>query len=166
MFSERQTFQLDELIALTLPISMLLFGNVSITLKSVAVAFAMWNAMLMIGAFAYSLMAINVGHHVPQNVHEGDEFHSFDYGVYQLAATIERTPANANLFVSLTNFGDHMLHHMFPSLDHSVLRHLRKTLAETCSDFKEDFRKCSIWEAMVGQFQQLGRTEYIKLNQG
>lgn len=163
MFSERQTFQLDELIPLTLPMTMLLLGSLSMTWKSLGIVLAMWNIMIMIGAFTYSAMAINVGHHVPENVHEGDEVKSFDYGVYQLAATIERSPANVNLFVSLTNFGDHMLHHMFPSLDHSLLRHLRETLAETCTDFQEEFRKCSVWEALTGQFQQLGRIEPTKL---
>lgn len=152
------------MIALTIPMTMFLFGNLSLTWTSLAIILAVWNAMLIYGAFAYSVMAINVGHHVPENVHEGDEFKSFDYGVYQLAATIEREPANANLFISLTNFGDHMLHHMFPSLDHSVLRHLRNTLVETCNDFKEDFRKCSVYDAMFGQFQQLSRTEGIKFH--
>lgn len=130
--------------------------------NSLAIILAIWNVMILIGAFLYSVVAVNAGHHVPDNVHEGDEFKSFDYGVYQLAATIERVEAGSNLFVILTHFGDHMLHHMFPSLDHSVLKHLREVFIETCIEFKEDFRKCSMWDALVGQFKQLSRKDAIK----
>lgn len=153
---------MDEIIPLTIPMTMIIFGNLSMSWKSLAIVILMWNSMLLIGAFLYSVVAVNAGHHVLENVHEGDEFKSYDYGVYQLAATIERSPARANLFITLTHFGDHMLHHMFPSLDHSVLPHLRNVFVETCDDFKEEFRECSLWDALVGQFQQLSRKDARK----
>lgn len=117
----------------------------------------------MTGSFLYSVVAVNAGHHGPKNVHEGDEFKALDYGIYQLSATIERIEASKNLFVSLTHFGDHVLHHLFPSLDHSVLPHLRETLIDTCIEFEVELRENSLLDAFVGQLQQLGRTETFEL---
>ena len=53
---------------------------------------------------------------------------------------------------------------MFPSLDHGLLPQLKDTLIETCKDFDVEMRKQNFYEALVGQFQQLGRTEIVKLN--
>lgn len=110
------------------------------------------------------VMAVNAGHHGPRNVHEGDEFKSLDYGIYQLAATIERHEAGSNLFMSLTHFGDHILHHFFPALDHSLLPQFRELALKTCLEFHEELRTCSLLEAFVDQIKQLSRTETIKLN--
>lgn len=142
---------------------MLLFDARPITFLNILITFVIWNVIVLTGSFLYSVVAVNAGHHGPTIVHEGDEFKSLDYGIYQLSATIERGESNSNLFMSLTHFGDHMLHHMFPSLDHSVLPHLRETLIETCREFEGEFRKYSMLDAVVGQFQQLGRTESFKL---
>ena len=111
----------------------------------------------------YSIVALSTGHHDPRNVHEGDEFRSLDYGLYQMATTIERVDANTNLFMSLAYFGDHILHHFFPTLDHSLLPQLRETLIETCKEFNEEIRECSMFSAVIGQFKQLGRTKIISL---
>lgn len=160
VLSRRQKFYWDELIPLLLPLSMLIFGNPSMTWSNIFRIGVYWNVILILGSFIYSVVAVNAGHHVsPKTVHEGDEFKSLDYGIYQLAATIERFEAKANLFISLTHFGDHMLHHFFPSLDHSILPHLRETLIETCAEFESELRECSMLEAIVGQFRQLSRTE-------
>ena len=111
----------------------------------------------------YSLMALSAGHHNPTNVHEGDEFKSLDYGLYQLRCTIDRAEAKSNLFMTLTHFGDHLLHHLFPSLDHSLLPQLKDTFIETCTEFKEEITECTMLDALIGQFKQLSRTETIKL---
>lgn len=164
VYSRHQKFRLDELIALLLPLSMLVFGNLSLSFRNIMFIGIVWNVILLLASFMYSVVAVNAGHHVSaETVHEGDEFKSLDYGIYQLAATIDRFEAKANLFVSLTHFGDHMLHHFFPSLDHSILPHLRETLIETCKDFESEFRECSMLHALVGQFKQLSRTTTIKL---
>lgn len=109
-------------------------------------------------------MAINAGHHGPRNVHEGDEFKSLDYGIYQLATTIDRVEVtNSNLFLSLTHFGNHILHHLFPALDHALLPQFRELALETCLDFQEELRECKLLEAFVDQIAQQSRTETIKL---
>ena len=165
LFSRRQKFRLEEFIALLLPLSMFLFGNPSFTLWNFVSIGITWTVILFLGSFIYSVVAVNAGHHVsPVTVHEGDEFKSLDYGIYQLAATIDRVEAKYNLFVSLTHFGDHMLHHFFPSLDHSILPQLRDVLIETCEDFEEELRECSMYDALIGQFKQLRRRRPLKLN--
>lgn len=124
-----------------------------------------WNVILLLASFIYSIIGINAGHHLStSSVHEGDEFKSLDYGIYQLAATIDRVAVRSILFISLTHFGNHALHHLFPSLDHSVLPHLREALIETCNEFDTELQECSMLQAIVGQFKQLGRTEPVKLD--
>lgn len=124
----------------------------------------MWNGIILTGSFFYSVVAVNAGHHGPTIVHEGDEFKGLDFGIYQLGTTIDRVEAKAGLFMTLTHFGDHMLHHMFPSLDHAILPHLRETFIETLIDFKEELREFTFFDALIAQFQQLKRTEIIKLD--
>lgn len=53
---------------------------------------------------------------------------------------------------------------MFPSLDHGLLPQLKDTLIETCKDFDVEMRQTNFYQALVGQFQQLGRTETVSLN--
>lgn len=53
---------------------------------------------------------------------------------------------------------------MFPSLDHGLLPQLKDTLIETCKDFEVEIRQQNFYQALVGQFQQLGRTETVSLN--
>lgn len=160
---KRQKFYADEFIALSLPLSMFLFGNLSFEWSNVKTILIIWNCIIFFGSLTYSMVALSTGHHDPKNVHEGDEFKSLDYGLYQLATTIERVDAGSNLFISLAYFGDHILHHFFPSLDHAVLPQLQVIFEETCKDFNEEIRECTMIGAVIGQFKQLARTETICL---
>ena len=154
----------EELLALLLPLAMFLFGNMTLTWDNIISIVIIWNVILLAASFVYNLVGINAGHHLSkQSVHEGDEFKSLDYGIYQVAATIDRTGAKSNLFFTLTFFGDHVLHHLFPSLDHSLLPQIRETVFETCQEFETEIRECTMLEALVGQFKQLGRIEPVKL---
>lgn len=118
----------------------------------------------MTGSFLYSLMAVNAGHHGYSIVHEGDEFKSLDFGIYQMAATVDRKEANYSVPVSITHFGDHTLHHLFPSLDHALLPQLREILYETCKEFDLELRKWTLLHAAVEQFKQLARTKVTTLD--
>lgn len=40
-----------------------------------------------------------------------------------------------NLFLATTSFGNHALHHLFPTVDHSKLPLLLPTYIETCKEF-------------------------------
>lgn len=161
---KRQKFVWQEFIPLTLPLAMFLLGNSTISVSNLVEIILVWQGIIIGGAFLYSVVAVNAGHHGPKMVHEGDEFKSLDYGIYQLGATIDRSETKANLFMTLTHFGDHLLHHLFPSLDHVLLPQFRDVLFETCKDFNEkEPTDCTLIQAVVDQFKQLSRTTTIKL---
>lgn len=154
----------EELIPLLLPAAMFFLGDISFTLFGAFEVIATWFAIIFAASFLYVINATNAGHHGAEIVHEGDEIKDLDFGIYQISATVNRIEADHNLFTTLTYFGDHTIHHMFPSLDHSLLPQLYEVFIETCIEFQEDLRKCSMIEAMIAQFQQLSRTETTKLD--
>lgn len=142
---------------------MFLFGNPELSIFNVLLILILWNVIIITGSFTYSVVAVNAGHHGVEIVHEGDEFRSLDYGIYQLGTTIDRIESGKNLFIGMTHFGDHVIHHMFPSLDQSELPSLRETFINTCHEFDWELRRYTLWEAVIEQFKQLGRTEPFKV---
>jgi hypothetical protein len=106
---KRQKFSYQEFIPLTIPLAMILFGGLSVSFLNIVHIVLVWQAIIATGSFFYSVVAVNAGHHGPDLVHQGDEFKSLDYGIYQLGATIDRVETKKNLFLSLTHFGDHLL---------------------------------------------------------
>ena len=134
----------DEIIPIILPLAMYL-GSIDvlmdqplwIILSKIPVLYVIHNAF---ASFLYAIISINDGHHHSESVHEGDELKSLDFGIFQLGATLERKEANGYLFISLTHFGDHSLHHMFPTVDHALLPHLRDALLETYKKFDLDLK--------------------------
>jgi fatty acid desaturase len=133
-------------------------GNIFGSVSALEV-FIAWNIIFCAASVTFSVIGLNAGHHGTEITHEGDEFKSLDFGIYQMAATIDRYEANSNLFMILTHYGEHIMHHMLPTLDHSVLYNFRGILEETCLEFKEDLKLISIATATIEQFKQLGRTE-------
>lgn len=70
---------------------------------------------------------------------------------------IDREDLKGNHFLGLTNFGDHILHHLFPTLDHGQLKSLYSVLYETVSEFQVEARVQHWPTLIVGQHQQLAR---------
>lgn len=154
----------EELIPLLLPAAMFLLGNVSFTFFGAFEVIATWFAIMFVGSFLNVLVSINAGHHGPRRVHEGDEIKDLDFGIYQISATINRIEADHNFLTTLLFYGEHTLHHMFPTLDHSLLVQLRDVYEETCLEFQAELEKCTMLEALIGQFQQLRKPETLKFN--
>jgi fatty acid desaturase len=142
---------------------MFILGKESYSFEALSHVFTSWILILLYGGMAYSIMSLNAGHHGTFIVHEGDEFKSLDFGLYQVAATVDRVEATTNLFVRLTHFGEHVLHHLFPSIDHALLPHFRNEFTETCIEFKQEIRMLSMVDAAVEQYKQLARRETIKI---
>jgi fatty acid desaturase len=122
----------------------------------------MWLGIILLSSTIYGVMAVNGGHHHNKVFHDGDELISMDFGIYQLAATFDRTDSLDNHLFMLTTFGQHVLHHMFPTFDHAILPQLREILFETCKEFEADLCIYPWYQLLIGQFKQLTRTKIRK----
>lgn len=121
-----------------------------------------WGYIILPAAFIFTFIYFNSGHHCTDLVHQNDKIKSLDFGEFQLSATVDRSEANANTFNSLSLYGDQVLHHLFPTLDSSILPQLRETLRQTCKEFDIDMRpETTMLRAILGQFKQLFRTKTI-----
>ena len=92
---------------------------------------------------------------------KGNFFYNFredkDFGILQLAAVRNRRDVDGNFFLTMIMFGEHALHHLFPTIDHSQLYKLDQVLEETCREFKLDFKPFVAKKLFLGMFQQLAR---------
>lgn len=82
---------------------------------------------------------------------------NYDWGLYSIDTTIDRNEFCQKTILAITHFGDHALHHLFPTLDHAILPHLYDILFETLIDFEAKAIAYPFWELISGQFQQLTR---------
>ncbi|KAF5293584.1 hypothetical protein FQA39_LY03069 [Lamprigera yunnana] len=120
----------------------------------------MWLFIISLGSFVFGMIGVNAAHHHPEIFHEGDAPRSrgnIDWGLFQLDAVSDRYEITGNTFLVLTNFGDHALHHMFPTLDHSTLKYLYPIFEATMEKFGVNLRMKSQMELVAGQFRQLSR---------
>lgn len=78
---------------------------------------------------------------------------------------MERQELKGNKLLALTSFGDHALHHMFPSLDHGYLSELYGIFYETLLQFEAESPCYPLFfETIKGQFKQLSRTEPMTMS--
>lgn len=78
-----------------------------------------------------------------------------DWGIAQLDAVMDRHDINWSHFLSLTNFGDHGLHHLFPTIDSGKLVYLYPVFEKTCKQFDTELRITSQFNMIKKQFSQL-----------
>ncbi|CAH1109011.1 unnamed protein product [Psylliodes chrysocephalus] len=155
-FNRLQTYKTLKPIGFTglsLPLLMYIFGT-----ETILNTFIMWNVILLVGSFQFTLIGFNAAHHHPDVFHDGDTPRSldeYDWGLNQLDAVMDRKDITGSDFLVLTCFGDHSLHHLFPTLDHSILKHLYPTMKEVMNKFDVNLRMVTQWDAIVGGFQQL-----------
>jgi fatty acid desaturase len=62
-----------------------------------------------------------------------------------------------NLPMVLIGFGDHALHHLFPTVDHARLAQLYPVFLQTLADFDTEFHTCDQLHLAIGKYQQLAR---------
>ncbi|XP_047510304.1 cytochrome b5-related protein-like [Pieris napi] len=120
---------------------------------------AIWLLSLMIASEFFMVYGLTAGHHAHTNFFEGDVPRSeqLDWGIHQLDTVIERAEYAGNHFKSITRFGDHALHHLFPTLDHAELKYLYPTLLEHCEKFEMQLRTTTFYGALLSQSKQLIR---------
>ena len=66
----------------------------------------------------------------------------------------------------LTIYGNHILHHLFPTLDHGLLDIIRPMFEETCKELElpddlhlPPLKQHTQWELFTGMLSQLMRTQ-------
>lgn len=69
----------------------------------------------------------------------------------------DRIEVMDNFFLVMISFGDHSLHHLFPTIDHRRLPALYPAFFQTCKEFGIDFKLYSAKEMFAGMYQQLAR---------
>lgn len=84
---------------------------------------------------------------------------TIDWGIYQLDSAMDRILLTKSLFMSFTHFGDHTLHHLFPTLDQGVLNYLYPIVEKTCIQFGVEIQKKSDVEIIKDQFKQIAKIE-------
>lgn len=152
----------DEFLPWTIPILMYLFGGDHTFVEAVK----MFSIVILSGGFIFSIIGVNAGHHCPTVVHDGDAVRkSYDWGLYTIDTLMDRQELRKNTFLAMTNFGDHALHHLFPTLDNGILPQLYDDFFETLLEFEAECQ-CYPWffETIKGQFQQLSRNEPMTLD--
>ncbi|XP_005176332.1 cytochrome b5-related protein [Musca domestica] len=120
-----------------------------------------WCRIIMFASFIFSLISFNGAHHVSDNYHDGDALPSqLDWGLYQLTTITDRSDIKGNHFWALTHFGDHILHHFFPTLDHGMLSQLYPILQSTLEEVNgSEPRELSFVQHIIEQNKQLLRME-------
>ena len=153
---------------------------------NIATAIRTWLMVILLSSFIFHLIGFNAAHHHPDIFHDGDiyrwlliflqqpfpekmysEFEIFsifredlDWGLLQLDAVRGRKVIDDSLFLALTNFGSHTLHHLLPTVDHAYLPLCIDAYRETCQEFNlKDENRMTQWEHVKGQFQQIIRVE-------
>ncbi|XP_019869412.2 cytochrome b5-related protein [Aethina tumida] len=122
--------------------------------------FFLWT--ILIGGLHFSIIGVNAAHHHPDIFHDGDAYRSkedMDWGIFQLDAVMDKKEITGSHFLVLTNFGDHALHHLFPTIDHGLLESLYPIFWETCKDFGVEHRVITNLEMIKGQYKQLAKVD-------
>ncbi|KAJ8980971.1 hypothetical protein NQ317_013425 [Molorchus minor] len=143
-----RNLRITDLTGLTLPLAMYILSG-----RSLLDVLWMWNFILLVGSVHYGFVGLHAAHHHPDIFHDGDTPRStedYDWGLSQLDAVMDRKEISGSHFLVLTNFGDHCLHHMFPTLDHGTLEHLYPVFKEVLGRFGAELRMVSQWDTITG----------------
>ncbi|XP_075150024.1 cytochrome b5-related [Haematobia irritans] len=151
-----------DIICLSIPLSMYLSSNLTMM-----ICIRQWLLITAISSIAFCIIGLNAAHHDPKIYHEGDaNREDRDWGLFQIDTIIDRRDLKKSQFLVLTHFGEHALHHLFPTLDHGILPQLCAVLYETLDEFKAELREYNHLEHIIGQHRQLLRTQSNLVPQG
>lgn len=62
-----------------------------------------------------------------------------------------------NYVLAITHFGNHALHHLFPTVDHADLPKFNEDFLATCKEFNIEIMETTWIGAMTGYLKQLAR---------
>jgi hypothetical protein len=80
-----------------------------------------------------------------------------DFGLGQIDAVRDHPEFAHNRFIVLLTFGEHCLHHLFPTMDLTNLHHFYPAFHETCQEFGVKYKPLKFLELCKGQFQLLAK---------
>lgn len=80
-----------------------------------------------------------------------------DWALNQMDAVRDKIEVAFKFPWAHMTFGDHTLHHIFPTVDQDNLPELYPILEQTCSEFGFKLHFVTAWELIKGQFLQLSR---------
>jgi len=132
-------------------------GNVLTSIKC-------WLIIHMCSSLWLVLLAQIGTHRHPDLYHPGDlpndatVKNDMDWGVHQLDTGYDVTGKSDNFIMKMTTFGDHRLHHLFPTVDQSKLCHLYPVVEETCKEFGVPFETKSAWDMFCGHFSVMWKS--------
>ncbi|XP_053603768.1 cytochrome b5-related protein-like isoform X2 [Plodia interpunctella] len=152
---EGKSINWTHIVPITIPAWMWYFSDMSLPW-----VVAVWITTLMGSSFFFVFYGLTAGHHDHNNFFDGDfpRAETLDWGIHQMDTMVERIDYAGNHFKSITRFGDHALHHLFPTLDHAVLKYLYPTLLEHCEKFDIQLRTTTFYGAILRKSKQLART--------
>ncbi|KAF5308057.1 hypothetical protein FQR65_LT06432 [Abscondita terminalis] len=147
---------INVLTTFALPFVMYCVGN-GTTLSTIG----MWIFILLIANSIFSTVAFTTTHAHPNLYVEGDAMRpaeELDWGIGQLDTIYDRNEIKGNDFLTYLTFGDHALHHMFPTLDHSYLKYLYPSLEETLKKFNiKNINTTNTIDLYIGFYRQTAR---------
>ncbi|KAK4873787.1 hypothetical protein RN001_013147 [Aquatica leii] len=147
-----QIFKPD-ILAMVIPTLLYLITN-----KPLWSVLIMWIFVILVSGFWFNLVSAVTTHFHPNIFMDGDKSRSeleMDWGINQLDTVGDRVEINGNHFLSMIMFGDHALHHLFPSLDHGLLKHLYPVVEETLQQFNLRLRVTNSFDMIKGYFLRL-----------
>lgn len=80
-----------------------------------------------------------------------------DWGIYCLDTVVDNSTISHNHLASLTHFGNHVMHHLVPTIDHGIVSELYPILFETMVDFETVFEEYPWFVHISGQLKQLAK---------
>ncbi|PSN47115.1 Cytochrome b5-related protein [Blattella germanica] len=122
--------------------------------------FFMWVWIVCVSSFIFGFLGFNGAHHHPNIFHDGDTPRfDRDFGLGQIDAVRDHVELAHNLFIVLLTFGEHSLHHLFPTMDHTNLHHLYPIFHQTCKDFGVEYKPLRLKELIRGSYELLAKNE-------
>ncbi|KAI9019130.1 hypothetical protein DFJ74DRAFT_676117 [Hyaloraphidium curvatum] len=141
------------------------------SLRGMLETYGLWAVARSFGAWWGLNVGLLAGHYGDEAWRQGDLAPPVkkirDFGLLQLEATSDRVELyapNHDLMLPfiLSTFGDHSMHHLFPTVDHAYHRHLYGDLAEVCNRFGIRFAFTSTWDEIVMFWRQISRIDPLK----
>lgn len=99
------------------------------------------NVIYLIGSFFFHNISLGAGHHNPLVWHHGDKIvDTVDWGIFQIISVARFETVDKSLLMTSVSFGNHAMHHLLPTVDHSKLPLLFPIYVQTCKEFGIDFQ--------------------------